>query len=101
MKKLLCTLAVAGLGMAILPAWAQRDPTTSLQTDPSEKGVTPGSGGVSKPGIAGKPGSKSGPTVLPSGSTNDPTSQRPAGDESGVRGMPGSKSGPAVKPPSK
>jgi hypothetical protein len=96
MKKILCTLAMAGFAMAVLPAWAQQG-----GINPSEKGITAGSGGISKPGIPGKPGSKSGRTVLPPGSSTEPTSNRPGSDESGVQGMPGSKSGPAVKPPSK
>ena len=51
-------------------------------------------------GVAGKPGSKSGPAVTKSG----PASSNQSGtnpDQSNVNGMPGNKSGPAVKPPSK
>ena len=51
-------------------------------------------------GVAGKPGSKSGPATTKSG----PRSSNQSGtnpDQSNVKGMPGNKSGPAVKPPSK
>ena len=51
-------------------------------------------------GVAGKPGSKSGPATMKSG----PGSLNQSGtnpDQSNVKGMPGNKSGPAVKPPSK
>ena len=51
-------------------------------------------------GVAGKPGSKSGPAMTKSG----PGSSNQSGtnpDQSNVKGMPGNKSGPAVKPPSK
>ena len=50
-------------------------------------------------GVAGKPGSKSGPAMTKSG----PSSSNLSGatpDQSNVKGMPGNKSGPAVKPPS-
>jgi hypothetical protein len=49
-------------------------------------------------GVAGKPGSKSGPAVTKSGSTEAPK-DTPSSDQSKVQGLPGSKSGPAVKPP--
>jgi hypothetical protein len=51
-------------------------------------------------GMAGKPGSESGPAMTKSG----PGSANQSGtnpDQSNVKGMPGNKSGPAVKPPSK
>jgi hypothetical protein len=51
-------------------------------------------------GVAGKPGSKSGPAMTKSG----PGSANQSGsnpDQSNVKGMSGNKSGPAVKPPSK
>jgi hypothetical protein len=51
-------------------------------------------------GVAGKPGSKSGPAMTKSGS--GPSNQNGTNpDQSHVKGMPGNKSGPAVKPPSK
>ena len=51
-------------------------------------------------GVAGKPGSKSGPAMTKSGS--DSSNQNGTNpDQSNVKGMPGNKSGPAVKPPSK
>ena len=50
-------------------------------------------------GVAGKPGSKSGPAVTKSGPNSaNQTGTNP--DQSNVKGMPGSKSGPAVRPPS-
>jgi hypothetical protein len=50
-------------------------------------------------GVAGKPGSKSGPAVTKSGPHSaDQTGTNP--DQSNVKGMPGSKSGPAATPPS-
>ena len=51
-------------------------------------------------GVAGKPGSKSGPAMTKSGSgSSNQNGTNP--DQSNVKGMPGNKSGPAVKPPSK
>jgi predicted small secreted protein len=51
-------------------------------------------------GVAGKPGSKSGPAMTKSGSGSaNQTGTNP--DQSNVKGMPGNKSGEAVKPPSK
>jgi hypothetical protein len=50
-------------------------------------------------GVAGKPGSKSGPAMTKSG----PAPSNRGGtnpDQSNVKGMPGNKSGPAVKAPS-
>ena len=47
-------------------------------------------------GVAGKPGSKSGPAMTKSG----PGSANQSGtnpDQSNVKGMPGNKSGPAIK----
>jgi hypothetical protein len=48
-------------------------------------------------GVAGKPGSKSGPATTNSGtgSANGSTST----DQSKVKGLPGNKSGPAAKAP--
>ena len=96
MKKLLCGFAlVAGAALA-LPAWAQG---VTTQGQPTRENA-PGTAGVSKPGVPGLPGSKSGPTVKPSGNTvPEATQSRPSGDQSGVQGLPGNKSGPAVKPP--
>jgi hypothetical protein len=59
----------------------------------------PGTGGTSKPGVAGLPGSKSGPTRTPedqaqSGSSTPETLQQ---DQSKVPGMQGTKSGMAPK----
>jgi hypothetical protein len=56
-----------------------------------------GTGGTSKPGVAGLPGSKSGPTKThetQSGSSTPGTLQQ---DQSKVPGMPGTRSGMAPK----
>ncbi|MDB5394110.1 MAG: hypothetical protein JWM91_1616 [Rhodospirillales bacterium] len=64
----------------------------------------PGTGGTSKPGVAGLPGSKSGPTETSSGKTRSDTSNTSTTkhhDESKVPGLPGSKSGPTATSPDK
>jgi hypothetical protein len=92
-------MGTAVLAMLTLPASAQT-------TAPSGGGqVTAPSGQNSGAGIPGKPGSKSGPAVKPSGETtgSDMTDHNRAvrqQDSSKVPGQPGNKSGPAVKPPS-
>jgi hypothetical protein len=66
------------------------------------------SGSNSGAGIAGQPGSKSGPAVKSpnsttgSGASSDAQRSQGSGnqDAAKVPGLPGSKSGPAVKPPS-
>jgi len=89
MKFLLTGIAMAGLVMiAGQPAWSH---DSSVQLSQNTQDNAPGTGGTSKPGTAGAPGSKSGPAAKPSGSAGS--------DESGVKGMPGNKSGPAVKQP--
>lgn len=56
-------------------------------------------GGNSGAGVAGKPGSKSGPAMTKSGpGASNQSGTNP--DQSNVKGMPGNKSGPSVKPPS-
>ena len=50
-------------------------------------------------GVAGKPGSKSGPAMTKSGS-GSATQSGTNPDQSNVKGMPGNKSGPAAKSPS-
>lgn len=93
------TLALAGLPAA-----------SFAQQAGSDEQNTPNTGGVSKPGVSGKPGNKSGPAVTPqtgqSGtSSQSGTSREPnegvtkEQDTSGVHGMPGNKSGPAVRAP--
>jgi hypothetical protein len=75
---------------------------------PSGASANPPSAQNSGAGIAGKPGSKSGPAVRPSRSTtgqglnaneggNESTGSQ---DAAKVPGLPGSKSGPATRPPS-
>ena len=88
------------LAIVALPASAQT-------TAPSGGGqVTAPSGGQnSGAGIPGKPGSKSGPAVKPSGETtgSDMSDHNRAvrqQDSSKIPGQPGNKSGPSVRPPS-
>jgi hypothetical protein len=50
-------------------------------------------------GVAGKPGSKSGPAMTRSGPGADDKTGT-IRDQSNVKGMPGNKSGPAVRAPS-
>jgi hypothetical protein len=50
-------------------------------------------------GVAGKPGSKSGPAMTKSG-PGAPNQSGTNSDQRNVKGMPGNKSGPAAKAPS-
>ncbi|MGA7259765.1 MAG: hypothetical protein WA709_36710 [Stellaceae bacterium] len=96
MRKLVSGLAVAAIVALAVPAWGQG---VTTQGQPSGQNA-PGTAGTSKAGVPGLPGSKSGPTVMPSGNTvPEATRNQPSGDQSGVPGLPGNKSGPAVKPP--
>lgn len=89
-------IAVAALVALALPAWAQG---VTTQGQPTQQNA-PGTAGTSKAGVPGLPGSKSGPTVTPSGTTGpEATRSYPSGDQSGVKELPGNKSGPAVQPP--
>jgi hypothetical protein len=92
--KLLSRVAMAAVVVLALPAWAQG---VTTQGQPTRENA-PGTAGTSKPGVAGLPGSKSGPTVAPSGNTVPETNTRPSGDQSGVQGLPGNKSGPTQRP---
>jgi len=96
LKRLLSGAAVAAILAASLPAWAQG---VTTQGQPTRENV-PGTAGTSKPGVPGLPGSKSGPTVTPSGTTLPEARNHPSGDQSGVQGLPGNKSGQTVSPPS-
>ena len=96
MKKLFGGLAMAAVVALAAPAWAQGVTTNGQPV----RNNPPGTDGTSKAGVPGLPGSKSGPTVTPSGKTApEATRSHPSGDQSGVRGLPGNKSGPAVSPP--
>jgi hypothetical protein len=104
-------LLVSGLAAAALVAGALTSP--SFAQTQSNQQVAPGTGGTSKPGVQGLPGSKSGPAAK-SGNAKQPTQraanpeagQRTGGktgnpttmhqDESKVPGKPGSKSGPTA-----
>ena len=94
MNKLLSSAAMAAIVVLALPAWAQG---VTTQGEPTRENA-PSTAGTSKPGVPGLPGSKSGPTVTPSGNTVSETKTLPSGDQSGVQGLPGNKSGPAVRP---
>jgi hypothetical protein len=94
MNKLLNGVATAAIVVLALPAWAQG---VTTQGQPTRENA-PGTAGTSKPGVPGLPGSKSGPTVSPSGNTAPENRTQTSGDQSGVHGLPGNKSGPAVKP---
>jgi hypothetical protein len=96
MKKLFGGLAMAAIVMLAMSAWAQGVTTKGESTREN----APGTAGTSKAGVPGLPGSKSGPTLTPSGKTvPEATRERPSGDQSGVRGLPGSKSGATIPPP--
>ena len=95
LKQLLSGAAVAAIVSASLPAGAQG---VTTQGQPTHQNA-PGTAGTSKAGVPGLPGSKSGPTVTPSGTTLPEARNNPSGDQSGVQGLPGNKSGAAVKPP--
>jgi hypothetical protein len=94
MIKRLSGIATAAVIVVALPAWAQG---VTTQGQPTQQNA-PGTAGASKPGVPGLPGSKSGPTVSPSGSTVTGTKTQPSGDQSGVQGLPGNKSGPTQRP---
>ena len=88
MNKLPSGAAIAVIAVLALPAWAQG---VTTQGQPTRENA-PGTAGTSKPGVAGLPGSKSGPTVTPSGNTVPETKTHPSGDQSG------SKDSPATNP---
>ena len=71
--------------------------TPALAQNAQQQPTSPNSG----PGIAGQPGSKSGPAAKsPSATTGSGAGESRNQDAAKVPGLPGSKSGPAVKPPS-
>ena len=92
-------MGATALAIVTLPASAQ---TTA---PPAGGQVTAPSGQNSGAGIPGKPGSKSGPAVKPSGETtgSDMSDHNRAvrqQDSSKIPGQAGNKSGPSVRPPS-
>ena len=111
------------LGMIAVPVFvAISFPAAAQNTDSGQGQATqqaPDAGGVSKPGMTGKQGSKAGasPTVAvgQGAATKVPGGLAPAGtademsamdktkqqDTSGVKGLPGSKSGPTQTKTSK
>jgi hypothetical protein len=99
MKWSLSGLTVAALLAAALSGCAEHRSSQSLSNEQN----APGTAGVSKPGVAGLPGSKSGPvtreplggSTMSSGPTNAQLQ-----DQSKVPGLPGGMSGPAVRQPS-
>ena len=95
MNKLLSGITTAAIVVLALPAWAQGVTIQGVTTQgqPTQQNA-PGTAGKSKPGVPGLPGSKSGPTVSPSGNTAPENRTQTSGDQSGVHGLPGNKSGP-------
>jgi hypothetical protein len=91
MKVLLKGVAVAALALALVAcSHGNRGPSADQ------------AGGVSKPGVAGAPGGKSGPTATSSGSSSAPAANSTQlQDQSKVQGLPGGKSGATVRSPSK
>ncbi len=115
MKHILTVIAAAGVIAATAPAWAETNQGNAVSEQATQ--TAPGAGGVSKPGVAGLPGSKSGPspkTTVGQGAAartpggvaepspkdrgSDQSSLAKQQDQSGVAGMPGNNSGPAAKP---
>jgi hypothetical protein len=90
-------MLATALAVVTLPASAQ------TSAPPGGGQATMPSGQNSGPGIPGKPGSKSGPAVKPSGETtgSDMSDHNRAvrqQDSSKIPGKPGSKSGPTQSP---
>jgi opacity protein-like surface antigen len=99
MIKLMVAVSAAALLSAV--ALAQTDKDIAARPDSSESQQNaPGTGGMSKPGVPGEPGTKSGTTVAPddkdrqSGTSQSNAIQQ---DQSKVPGMKGNKSGEAPK----
>jgi hypothetical protein len=88
MNKLLTGVAMAAIVVLALPAWAQG---VTTQGQPTQQNA-PGTAGTSKPGVPGLPGSKSGPTVTPSGTP----CPRPKPVRAATRA--GSRDSPATNP---
>jgi hypothetical protein len=85
----------AALALSALPVAAQITTAPPTHVDPSTQG--------SRPGVAGLPGSKSGPAVraptnqsLSANQSNPTTSEQ---DPTGVHGQPGGKNGEPAKRP--
>jgi hypothetical protein len=71
--------------------------TPALAQNVQQQPTSPNSGA----GIAGQPGSKSGPAAKsPSATSGSGVGESRNQDAAKVPGLPGSKSGPTVKPPS-
>ena len=86
-------LAILTVLPLVLTAPALAQNAQSIQQQPT----SPNSGA----GIAGQPGSKSGPAAKsPSATTGSGVGESRNQDAAKVPGLPGSKSGPAAKPPS-
>jgi hypothetical protein len=119
MQRLLFGVTLTAMLTATSWLSAQPTPPTPGTQLPTER-HSPGTGGVSKPGTPGLPGSKSGPSVRePSGTsgsstsgasdtTSGPGSANPGPvhtggaqlqDQAKVPGRPGTKSGSSVKEP--
>ena len=114
MKAFLSVILATAFVTASFPASSQTSQVKPGLQDQSSKHA-PGTGGASKPGTSGLPGSKSGPseTIMvgegaavrsPGGLATSETNESKITkqqDQSGVQGLPGGKSGPAERPPSK
>ncbi len=99
MKRLIFGLAALSLLAMVSPAGAQQNDQNGSKQG-SNQGRA-GTGGESKPGVAGQPGSKAGPTVTPSGQVPDDSAQQQAQkrlqDETGVQSKGDTEAGPASK----
>ena len=90
---LVTPLVIAGVVATAQVAWPQANSQQSGQQ------VSPG--GASGTGVPGKPGNKSGPSRVSTGTgSGTGTSTAPAGaDPRGVKGLHGNKSGPSTREP--
>jgi hypothetical protein len=83
--------------IAVLPLVVTTPALSQNAQSTQQQPTSPNSGA----GIAGQPGSKSGPAAKsPGATTGSGVGESRNQDAAKVPGLPGSKSGPAVKPPS-
>ncbi len=96
MNKLISGIAAVTFLAAIHGVRAQQ-----TNQPPTAEPTQPGAAGLSKPGVPGQAGNKSGPTVTPSGRAQENGEQQAEKrnqDETGVQGKAGSKAGPTAAP---
>jgi hypothetical protein len=97
-------MLLKGLALTAFTVALANLPGAAMAQGKSDDQNTPNTGGVSKPGLPGKAGSKSGAAVTRQ-SDQSGTSTAPGDsptrhqDESRVPGLPGNKSGPATRSP--